>query len=63
MIKKKLPSKVKDPRSFSIPCVIGNMRFDRALGDLREVYISLMTLSIYEKLGRGEMKPTISLCN
>lgn len=30
---KKLPPKLKDPGSFSIPCVIGNLSFYRALCD------------------------------
>ncbi|KAK4382025.1 hypothetical protein Sango_2912100 [Sesamum angolense] len=30
----KLPPKLKDPRSFSIPCTIGNINFDKALCDL-----------------------------
>ncbi|XP_012575296.1 uncharacterized protein [Cicer arietinum] len=34
IIQNKLPSKLKDPGSFSIPCVIGDMSFERALCDL-----------------------------
>ncbi|XP_058008897.1 uncharacterized protein LOC131183067 [Hevea brasiliensis] len=34
ILQNKLPSKLKDPGSFSIPCLIGNMKIDRALCDL-----------------------------
>jgi len=29
----KFPSKLKDPGSFSIPCIIGNLKFDNILCD------------------------------
>ncbi|XP_061341063.1 uncharacterized protein LOC133287456 [Gastrolobium bilobum] len=32
IIQKKLPTKVKDPGSFSIPCIIGKMEVDNKLG-------------------------------
>ncbi|GJU10529.1 DNA-directed DNA polymerase [Tanacetum coccineum] len=53
----KLPLKEKDPGSFTIPCDIGNLHIDNALADLG-ASISLMTYSMYEKLGLGEPKPT-----
>ncbi|XP_057986700.1 uncharacterized protein LOC131171247 [Hevea brasiliensis] len=34
ILQNKLPPKLKDPRSFSIPCLIGNMKIDKALYDL-----------------------------
>ena len=34
ILQNKLPSKLKDPGSFTIPCVIGNVVFERALCDL-----------------------------
>ena len=46
---KKLPPKLKDPGSFSIPRVIGNLSFDRALCDLG-VIINLMPYFVYNKL-------------
>ncbi|GJX00722.1 DNA-directed DNA polymerase [Tanacetum coccineum] len=52
-----LPLKEKDPRSFTIPCDIGNLRIDNALADL-EASISLMPYSMYENLGLGEPKPS-----
>ena len=33
-IQNKLPAKLKDPESFSIPCLIGNVSINRALCDL-----------------------------
>ncbi|CAJ2663009.1 unnamed protein product [Trifolium pratense] len=52
-----MPPKLKDPGSFSIPCVIGNYVIDRALCDLG-ASISLMPMSICEKLNLGELRPT-----
>ncbi|XP_004517057.1 uncharacterized protein, partial [Cicer arietinum] len=57
IIQNKLPPKHKDPGSFSIPCVIGDMSFERALCDLG-VSVSLMPLSVCKKLDVGELKPT-----
>ncbi|GJR61544.1 ribonuclease H-like domain-containing protein [Tanacetum coccineum] len=53
----KLPSKEKDPGSFTIPCDIGHLHIDNALADLG-ASISLMPYTMYEKLGLGEPKPT-----
>jgi len=58
VIQNKLPAKLKDPNSFSIPCLIGNMSVDRALCDLGSS-ATLMPLSVYKKLDLGEMRPTI----
>ncbi|XP_058741195.1 uncharacterized protein LOC131613553 [Vicia villosa] len=49
--------KLKDPGSFSIPCVIGKFVIDKALCDLG-ASVSLMPLSICEKLKLGELRPT-----
>ncbi|XP_022857587.1 uncharacterized protein LOC111378584 [Olea europaea var. sylvestris] len=57
ILQKKLPHKLKDPSSFNIPCNIGGITFDRALCDLG-ASINLMPLSVFKKLGLGEMKPT-----
>ncbi|XP_050277918.1 uncharacterized protein LOC126719404 [Quercus robur] len=57
ILQKKLPPKLKDPGSFTIPCTIGKFYFDRALCDLR-ASINLMPLSVFRKLGLGEVKPT-----
>ena len=57
IIKKKLPSKLKDLGSFTIPCTIGNQFFGRVLCDLG-ASINLMPFSIYKRLGLVEAKPT-----
>ena len=56
-MQKKLPPKLKDPGSFTIPCMIGNSHFEKALCDLGSS-INLMPLSIFKKLVLGEAKPT-----
>ena len=53
----KLPPKMKDPGSFTIPCSIGNHYLGKALCDLG-ANINLMPLSTFRKLGIGHMKPT-----
>ncbi|XP_022872663.1 uncharacterized protein LOC111391644 [Olea europaea var. sylvestris] len=61
ILQKKLPPKLKDPGSFTIPCSIGNSMFERALCDLG-ASINLMPLSTFRKLGLGEARrTTISL--
>ncbi|XP_050914604.1 uncharacterized protein LOC127129466 [Lathyrus oleraceus] len=57
IIQNNMPPKLKDPGSFSIPCVIGKFIIDKALCDLR-ASVSLMPLSICEKLNLGELRPT-----
>ncbi|XP_058000723.1 uncharacterized protein LOC131178800 [Hevea brasiliensis] len=57
LLQNKLPLKLKDPESFSIPCHIGDTNIDKALCDLG-ASVSLMPLSIFEKLKVGELKPT-----
>ena len=49
ILQKKLPPKLKDPVSFTIPCAIGSAIFERALCDLG-VRINLMLWSIFKKL-------------
>ncbi|XP_075499196.1 uncharacterized protein LOC142537576 [Primulina tabacum] len=61
ILQRKLPQKLKDPGSFTIPCVIGGSRVNRALCDLG-ASINLMPFSIYRTLELGEVKPsTITL--
>ncbi|XP_022889504.1 uncharacterized protein LOC111405046 [Olea europaea var. sylvestris] len=57
ILQKKLPQKRKDPGSFTIPCTIGSSSFEKALCDLG-ASINLMPLSVFKKLGLGEVKPT-----
>ncbi|XP_068662900.1 uncharacterized protein [Aristolochia californica] len=60
ILQKKWPKKLKDPGSFTLPCTIGNSFFDKVLCDLG-ASINLMPLSVFKKLGLGEMKQIISL--
>ncbi|XP_073126749.1 uncharacterized protein [Henckelia pumila] len=53
----KLPPKLQDPGSFSLPCAIGSMSFDKVLCDLG-ASINLMLYSLAKKLGIGVMEPT-----
>ncbi|XP_075486390.1 uncharacterized protein LOC142526001 [Primulina tabacum] len=57
LVQNKIPPKLKDPGSFSIPCTIGDFVFHKALCDLG-ASINLMPLSVFRKLGLGEPKPT-----
>ncbi|GKE58751.1 hypothetical protein Tco_1497936, partial [Tanacetum coccineum] len=52
-----IPLKEKDPESFTIPCVIGQSRINKALADLRAI-ISLMSYSMFLRLNLDELKPT-----
>ncbi|XP_017647754.1 uncharacterized protein LOC108487931 [Gossypium arboreum] len=54
----KLPPKLKDPRSFTILCSIGNHYLGKALYDLGASN-NLLPLSTFRKLGIGHMKSTI----
>ena len=58
VIKKTLPEKMKDPGSFTIPCVIGEFEFQKALCE-SGASINLMPLSVSKKLSLGELTPTI----
>ena len=57
ILQRKLPQKMKDPDSFTIPCTIRNFIFERALCDLG-ASINLLLLSIFRRLGLGEAHPT-----
>ncbi|KAJ9544693.1 hypothetical protein OSB04_024400 [Centaurea solstitialis] len=57
IIQNKLPQKLKDPGSFTIPVHIGNSDFSRALCDLG-ASINLMPLTLFRKLGLGEVQST-----
>ena len=58
ILQRKLPQKLKDPNSFTIPCTIEKSIFERALCDMG-TSINLMSLSIFKRLGLGEARPTI----
>lgn len=57
ILQNKLPSKLKDTGSFTIPCTIGDSYFEKALCDLG-ASINLMPFSVFKKLGLGEVKAT-----
>ena len=57
ILQQKLPPKLKDPSSFTIPCAIENVVVERALCDLG-ASINLMSWSIFKKLKLGEARLT-----
>ncbi|XP_016667574.1 uncharacterized protein [Gossypium hirsutum] len=58
MLMNKLPPKLKDIGSFTIPFSIGNHYVGKALCDLG-ASINLMPMLIFKKLGIGKVRPTI----
>ncbi|KAL4315708.1 hypothetical protein AHAS_Ahas15G0212100 [Arachis hypogaea] len=57
IIQHKLPQKLKDPGSFQIPCIIGEITVEKALCDLR-ASINLMSVAMMRKMKIEEAKPT-----
>ena len=57
IIQQKLPAKMKEPGSFTIPCSIGKYEFKKALCD-SGASINLMPLSVVQRLSLGELTPT-----
>ncbi|KAB2609977.1 S ribonuclease [Pyrus ussuriensis x Pyrus communis] len=55
VLQRKLPPKCKDPSSFTIPCIIGQSKFEHAMLDL-EASINVMPYSIYASMNLGELK-------
>ncbi|KAM1967987.1 hypothetical protein ACFX15_042964 [Malus domestica] len=53
----KMPPKLQDTGSFTIPCVIGDFKFNKAFLDLGSS-VNLMPFSIYEQLCIGELQRT-----
>ena len=58
IIQQKLPAKMKDPGSFTIPYSIGKYEFKKALCDFG-ASINLMPLSVVQRLSLGELTPTV----
>lgn len=56
-VQRKLPPKLKDPGSFTLPVSIGNSYSSNALCDTG-ASINLMSYSAYRKLGLGEVNST-----
>nr|GEV09652.1 hypothetical protein [Tanacetum cinerariifolium] len=52
-----LATKEKDHGSFTLPCIINNLCFNKALADLG-ASVSVMPFLTYTKLGLGELAPT-----
>ncbi|XP_076955266.1 uncharacterized protein LOC143630043 [Bidens hawaiensis] len=57
ILQNKLPKKMNDPGSFTIPCLIGSLPVTNALANLG-ASINLMPYSVFAKLDLGEPKPT-----
>ena len=57
VMKKELPEKMKDPGSFTIPCIIGGVEIQKALCDFG-ASINLMPLPVAKQLSLGELIPT-----
>ena len=57
VIQQKIPAKIKDPGSFTIPCSIGKYEFKKALCD-SGANINLMPLSVVQRLSLGKLTPT-----
>ena len=57
VIQKKLPEKMRDPGSFTIPCTIGGFEIQKALCD-SGASINLMSFSVGRRLSLGELTPS-----
>ncbi|XP_056685817.1 uncharacterized protein [Spinacia oleracea] len=57
IILNKMPPKLKDPGSFTIPCAIKELEISNALCDLGDS-VSLMPYSVFSKLEVGDLVPT-----
>lgn len=57
MIQKKLPKKLTDPRSFILPCVIGEGTQEKVLADSR-ASINVMPYKLFLELGLEKLRPT-----
>ena len=58
MVYDKLPAKLKDPSSFSIPCMISNVCINRALYDLgSSVTLTSYSILLWCDLGHLQSTP------
>ena len=57
VVQRRLPTKMKDSGSFTIPCSIGKYEFKKDLCDLG-ANINLMPLSVVQRLSLGDLTPT-----
>ena len=56
----KLPPKLKDPGSFTVPCTVGKKSFDNAMLDLG-ASINLMPYHVYKTLGLDDINQDIKI--
>ncbi|KAA3460477.1 Integrase, catalytic core [Gossypium australe] len=57
ILQNRLPDKLKDPGSFTIPCLIGSLDVTHALADLG-ASINVMSYKMFKQLGLGKPKQT-----
>ena len=57
IIARRIPAKLKDPGSFTIPFIVDTSEFPRCLYNLG-ASINLLPLSVFRNLGLGDVKPT-----
>ena len=57
VFQRRMPKKCGDPGMFSIPCVIGDTKFDKAMLDLG-ASINGLPYSLYESLELGPLHET-----
>ncbi|XP_021975446.1 uncharacterized protein LOC110870571 [Helianthus annuus] len=57
VLQNRLPKKMTDPGSFTIPCLIGDLSVSNALADLG-ASINLIPYAVFAKLKLGEPSPT-----
>ncbi|KAK5835933.1 hypothetical protein PVK06_011651 [Gossypium arboreum] len=57
ILQNKLPYKLKDPGSFTIPCLIGSLDISHALADLG-ASINVMPYKMFKQLGLGKPEQT-----
>ncbi|KAK5802387.1 hypothetical protein PVK06_029977 [Gossypium arboreum] len=57
ILQNKLPNKLKDPGSFTIPCLIGSLDVNNALANLG-ASIKVMPYKMFKQLGLGKPKQT-----
>ena len=57
ILQNKLANKLKDPKSFTIPCLIGSLDVNNALADLG-ASINVMPYKMFKQLGFGKPKQT-----
>ena len=57
ILQKKLANKLKDPGSFTIPCLIGSLDVNNALADLG-ASINVMPYKMFKQLGLRKPKQT-----